>query len=74
MRYHLFPYHVFCYWVFKMNKVQLSLIEEIEENDDKLNEWERGFIDSLTNKDDDYVLTSNQNATLNKIHHKAVWQ
>ena len=54
-----------------MNRVQQKLLEEIVEHEEKLNDWERGFVDNLQRKD--YTLTENQNKILNKIHHKAVF-
>ena len=55
-----------------MNRVQLKLIEEIEENEDRLSDWERKFIDDLSNRDQE-CLTSGQNKMLNKIHRKVVF-
>lgn len=54
-----------------MNKVQIKLLDEIEENEDKLNDWERKFVSDITSKD--YTLTENQNSVVNRIHHKVVF-
>lgn len=53
-----------------MNKVQERLLEECMENESKLNDWERGFIDNLSSYDDDRALTTDQNKTLNKLNKK----
>lgn len=50
-----------------MNRVQIKFIETCEENESLLTDWERGFVDDLCNKDDDYILTFNQNKKLNQI-------
>lgn len=54
-----------------MNKVQAKLIEEIEENESKLSDWERKFIDDI--QKNDYTLTTNQNHKINQIHHRVVF-
>jgi len=54
-----------------MNRVQLKLIEEIEENEDQLTDWERKFIDDITSND--YTLTDKQNKIINRIHHRVVF-
>ena len=36
----------------------------------KLDEWERGFINSLRDKDPDYELSKKENHKLNKIREK----
>ena len=55
-----------------MNKVQAKLIEEIEENEDQLTDWERKFIDSIT-ANEFYTLTEKQNSVVNRIHHRVVF-
>lgn len=54
-----------------MNGVQHKLIEEIEEHDGQLTDWERKFIDDIQRND--YTLTGRQNEILNKIYGKAVF-
>lgn len=53
-----------------MNRIQLKFIEDAEEREDLLTDWERQFIDDLSNKDDDYVLSPRQNEILNRISNK----
>ena len=61
-----------------MNRVQSTLLDEIEENESKLTDWERGFIDDLEAKDafldGAMILTTNQNHKLNQIHRRVVFQ
>ena len=54
-----------------MNRVQIKLIEQIEENEDQLTDWERKFIDDI--QKNDYTLTEKQNSIINTIHHKVVF-
>lgn len=54
-----------------MNRVQLKLIEEIEENEGELTDWERKFIDDI--QQNDYTLTDKQNKIINRIHHRVVF-
>lgn len=56
-----------------MNKLQEKLLGEVLDNEEKLNDWERKFIDDLYNKDPSYNLTTDQNAKLNQIHQKTVF-
>ena len=50
-----------------MNRVQLKFIEDAMEQEEKLTDWERGFIDDLSNMDEDRELTVRQNEVLNQI-------
>ena len=50
-----------------MNKVQLKFLEDCQDNEELLNDWERGFIDSLSSLEEEITLTQAQNETLNKI-------
>ena len=54
-----------------MNSVQRKLLEEVEEHEEKLTDWERQFVDDIGSKD--YTLTGRQNELLNKIHGKVVF-
>ena len=49
------------------NRVQIRFIKDALDSEEKLNDWERGFIDSLAEKDDSYILSDTQNDMLNKI-------
>lgn len=55
-----------------MNRLQLKLIEEIEDNDGLLNDWERQRIDEWS-RYEDRQLTVKQNHKLIEIHHKVVY-
>lgn len=55
-----------------MNKVQAKLVEQIEENEDQLTDWERKFIDDI--QKNDYTLSEKQNSIINRIHHKVVFE
>ncbi len=49
------------------NRVQIRFIKDALDSEEKLNDWERGLIDSLAEKDDSYILSDTQNDMLNKI-------
>ena len=55
-----------------LNKVQAKLVEQIEENEDQLTDWERKFIDDI--QKNDYTLSEKQNSIINRIHHKVVFE
>jgi len=60
----------------RLNKVQERLLTEVLENEEKLNDWESGFIDKLYNLDPSIALSTgpnSQNAKLNEIHQKVVF-
>ena len=54
------------------NRLQIKFIKDALDNQDKLNEWEVDFINSIAEKDDNHELTEKQNATLNKISQKLI--
>ena len=54
-----------------MNKVQENLIEQIEDHESQLSDWERQFIDDI--QKNNYTLTEKQNSMIIKIHHKVVF-
>ena len=56
-----------------MNRLQEKLLSEVLEHEDKLNDWERRFIDSLYNLDASIALSTDRNAKLNQIHQKVVF-
>jgi hypothetical protein len=53
-----------------VNNYQRKRIVEAIEYEEHLNEWECEFINDLSNKDDNYELSENQNKTLNRISEK----
>lgn len=53
-----------------MNGFQRRIIERAYENDHKLNSWECDFIESLSEKSDNYELSNKQNEILNRIGEK----
>lgn len=53
-----------------MNRLYLKIIEEAEEQSHLLSEWEEGFIDDLSQKDEDYELSEKQIDILNRIGSK----
>ena len=53
-----------------MNRVQLKFINDAQDQPEKLSDWESDFIDSLADKDADYVLSTKQNEILNRIQRK----
>jgi hypothetical protein len=59
-----------------IEKEYLDLIEEIKQNDDKLNDWERGFIygddSGSTPIGERSQLTAGQKKTIEKIHSERV--
>jgi len=55
-----------------MNKVQANFLEQIEENESQLTDWERKFVDDLTKRDPD-SLTVIQNHKLNEIYNRVVF-
>lgn len=58
-----------------MNIQKLSeIFEDLEDNEDKLNNWERTFtsdIKARLESDDTYILSDNQQQKLLQIHTKA---
>ena len=52
------------------NRVQIRFIKDALDSEEKLNDWERGFIDSLADKDDSYVLSDRENYKLNQLQGK----
>ena len=55
-----------------MNRVQLVLLEECTEAMALkcFSEWEEEFIESLSEKPEDYELSDKQNAALNRVNSK----
>jgi len=53
-----------------LNQVQAKLIEQIEENEGQLSDWERKFIDDI--QKNDYTLSEKQNSIIIRIHCKVV--
>ena len=51
---------------------QAQTIKKAINNKDKLNDWENGFIATLSRKQDDYELSDKQVKTLNKIGQKLI--
>jgi hypothetical protein len=47
------------------------LVEQIEEHESKLTDWERQFIEDI--QKNDYTLTEKQNSMIIKIHHRVVF-
>ena len=52
------------------SRIQVKFIKDALDNQNNLNEWECDFINSLAEKDDDYVLSEKQNSVLNRISQK----
>ena len=52
------------------NRVQKRFICDALEDEHKLSEWERQFINDLADRGDDYDLSEKQNAVLNRISQK----
>lgn len=50
-----------------MNGFQKKVILDALDDPEPLTDWEYDFVQSLAEKDDDYVLTSKQNEIVNKI-------
>ena len=55
-----------------MNRVQIRFIKDALDNEYKLNEWEREFINNLAEKDDSHELSEKQNEVLNRIQRKVL--
>ena len=56
-----------------MNKVQRRFVLDAQDQEDKLTEWEHGFIDKLVELDEilpSMVLSDKQNEILNRIQRK----
>ena len=53
-----------------MNRVQLKFLQDAEDQQELLSEFELEFIDSLMNKSENYELSDKQNAILNRISQK----
>jgi len=53
-----------------MNNFQLKVIQRAIDNLHKLSSWECDFLDSLSDKSEDYILTIKQNHVLNTISEK----
>jgi hypothetical protein len=53
-----------------MNRVQIKFINDAQDQEYKLSEWESVFINDLANKPDHYELTDKQNEILNRIQKK----
>ena len=53
-----------------MNKVQAMFITEAMDQPERLSDWENEFIDSLADKEEDYLISEKQNAILNRIQRK----
>jgi len=55
-----------------MDRVQINMIKEAQDNENMLSEWEHDFINSLADKDEDYTLSEKQNAVLLRINNKVI--
>lgn len=55
-----------------MNSYQEKRVIEAMDNPEKLTDWENEFIDSLADKEEDYKLSTKQNAVLNRISQKMI--
>ncbi len=53
-----------------MNGFQKKVIQKAIENDHKLSPWECDFIDTLSDRSDNYELSDKQNDVLNRISEK----
>lgn len=56
-----------------MNRVQRKFICDALDQEDKLTEWESGFVNDLAERDErnpDLVLSDKQNEVLNRIQRK----
>ena len=53
-----------------MNGSQLKFLDDAEHNESLLSDWERNFIDGLSNASEDYELSKKQNSILNRISQK----
>ena len=53
-----------------MNKFQTRIVLDAIDQPESLSDWENEFIDSLAQKEENYVASTKQNETLNKIRHK----
>jgi len=55
-----------------MNNIQIKFITEAIDDPEPLSEWEHEFVNSLSDRDNDYILTEKQNTILNRISQKYV--
>lgn len=55
-----------------MNKVQIQIIKDALDAEDKLTEWEWGFVNSLADLPGDTPLSEKQNEVLNRIGQKVL--
>ena len=53
-----------------MNKFQIRIVTRALDAPEELTEWEHEFIDSISERGDDYELSENQNRVLNRIGQK----
>ena len=53
-----------------MNRVQIKFINDAQEQEYSLSEWEAGFINDLADKPENYELSDKQNEILNRIQKK----
>lgn len=53
-----------------MNKVQQRFVSDALDNEEKLSEWEIGFINSLADLPENVELSEKQNEILNRISQK----
>jgi len=56
----------------KMNRIQKKFINDAIDDPEPLSEWEHEFVNSLADRDNDYVLTDKQNTILNRISQKYI--
>jgi len=55
-----------------VNNIQTKFINDALDFPEPLTEWENEFIESLANKEEDYVLSEKQNEILNRISQKYI--
>lgn len=53
-----------------MNRIQIKFINDAQDNEHDLTEWEIDFINSLADKPENYELSEKQNTVLNRISQK----
>lgn len=55
-----------------MNRIQIKFINDAQDNEDCLTDWEIDFINSIADKEADYELSDKQNDVLNRISQKII--
>lgn len=53
-----------------MNNFQIKMLQKLADRPELLNSWEQEFVESLLDRNEDYVLSDKQNAILNRLSEK----